>query len=1088
MHLTLHHSIGAGLLTSMLCMVLSLTGWDLAAQNSSTKVSGTVTDASGEAVIGASVMIKGTKSGTVSDIDGTYSISARTSDILVFSSIGFESQEIGVGDKSVINVTLNDDIRLLEEVVVTGYQTISKERATGSFDIISKAQIEKPTGNIASRLIGSAAGLSYSTDIYGNPTFSIRGTSTFSAGSAPLLVVDGFPVEGGFESINPNDVESVSILKDAAAASIWGAKSANGVIVVTTKNAKQESGRTKVTVDYSGFYRFSPKIDLDYALSYADTDDVIDYEVANFTKWDASSSYPEEMSYRGGNSSVYSILNEERLGHLNYSEAINKINEYRGKSNYDQLREYILQNSSTMQHNVSINVGTDRSQNTISLLFQDDDKIYQKMGSDKYMVSLRNKTQIFKWLDLNLNASYSFTKSNNSGEGLPEWAPYEMLVDENGNTIPHEFGYSFHYLERHVPLENFPYSDWSYNPVQERDARDFTSTSTMTRVQAGLTFKITKALNFDFRAQYELIDGYTHNYYSEDTYTVRTGINNTSSWDKATNKVTLNLPEGGFLDQSSSKRTVATFRGQANYNRTFAGKHTVAAIAGMEATDNVRQSFGYPRTYGYNDNTLTVGIFPNGVGGTGNLVINNWQGSSQVFEYVNSFTYYTDRYFSAFANASYTYDGKYTLSGSARTDASNLITDDPKYRYAPFWSVGASWQLGKEDFIKDLGWVNTLTVRATFGHNGNVDKSTTFKPLIDVSDTPSVITGLHTASMSSYGNPTLRWERTKTLDLGVDFNFFHNKLRGKIDVYNKHSFDLIANKTIPWVQGTSSMRLNNGEISNKGIELEIGSTIPIARGIEWEGTATFSYNRNRVLALEQKPTNAYTLVYGSKSSTWMEGYDMNTLWSYKYGGLINKGSDSNPDWQPSIVGKDDVHQTMSTWPTGDAMNISYMQGTTEAPVAASLNSSFKVYDFELSFILAGKFGHVFRRESFNYPSIKGLDFPNSKYREIIDCDPAERVPLPLNDREQNFSFWNRFYPFLSYLTESAAVIRVQEINFGYNIPSKVTKVLGINSLKVYFQTNNPFSIYFNSWGEDPEFPRGSNPLLSTYMFGIKCNF
>lgn len=170
------------------------------------------------------------------------------------------------------------------------------------------------------------------------------------------------------------------------------------------------------------------------------------------------------------------------------------------------------------------------------------------------------------------------------------------------------------------------------------------------------------------------------------------------------------------------------------------------------------------------------------------------------------------------------------------------------------------------------------------------------------------------------------------------------------------------------------------------------------------------------------------------------------------------------------------------------MNISYMQGTTEAPVAAAFNSSFKVYDFELSFILAGKFGHVFRRESFNYPSIKGLDFPNSKYREIIDCDPNERVPLPFNDREQNFGFWNRFYPFLSYLTESASLIRVQEINFGYNLPAKVTKTLGINGLKVYFQTNNPFSIYFNSWGEDPEFPRGSNPLLATYMFGIKCNF
>ena len=1064
-----------------------LRGLSVWAQSGTGVIGGTIKDENGDPVIGASVIIKGTQSGTISDIDGKYSLKAGSKDVLQISSIGFEPVDIPVSGRSVVNIVLKEDIRLLDDVVVTGYQTISKERATGSFDIIDKVQVQKATGNIAQRLIGSAAGLAYSTDIYGNPEFSIRGTSTFSAGSSPLLVVDGFPVEGGFSSINPNDVESISILKDAAAASIWGAKSANGVIVITTKNASSGDKKTKVSVDYSMFYKVSPKIDLDYTLSYADVNDVIDYEVANFSKWDASFSYPEEMTYRGGQSAVYTLLNEERLGHISYADAISQINSYRNNNNYDQIRQYILQNASTMQHNVSVNIGTERSKTSISVLYQNDERIYQQRGSNKYMVSFRNKTNVFKWLDLTLNGSYNSTTTDNSGTSIPEYFPYEMLVDSDGQPIYHELGYSFNYLERHVPTENFPYSNWGYNPITERDARELTSTSVTARMQGGLTFKILEGLTADVKLQYEMVSGGTHNYYSEDTYTVRSAVNSAATWDKTTDNVTLNLPTGGFLDQSSTKRDVTTARAQLNFNRTF-GKHAIAAIAGCEFTDNVYQKFNYARTYGYDNETLSVGIFPNGPGGTGNLTIKNWQGTSQTFDYVNTFEYYTDRYFSAFANASYTYNSKYTLSASARTDASNLITDDPAYRYAPFWSVGLSWQLAKENFLKNVDWIRTLNVRATFGHNGNVDKTTTFKPLIDVSDTPSVITGLHTATMSSYGNPTLRWERTSTWDLGVDYNFFGGKLRGKVDVYNKHSFDLIAKKTIAWVQGTSSIKLNNGEITNRGVELEVASTLPINKNISWDGSFTLAVNQNRVKSLQQSPTTAYTLVYNGGSSAWMEGYDMNTLWSYQYGGIINAGTESNPDMQPSIVGKDGSHQTFAAWPSGSALNISYEQGTKVAPVTSSLRSTFRIYGFDLSMIFTGKFGHVFRRESFNYPQITGSVVPNSKYSEIKDCDPNERVPLPLNDLEPKYYFWDRFYTRLSYLTESASLIRIQEINLTYTIPSKLIAKTKIADLKVYVQTNNPASIFFNGWNEDPEFPRGSSPLLSTYMFGLKCSF
>ena len=203
----------------------------------------------------------------------------------------------------------------------------------------------------------------------------------------------------------------------------------------------------------------------------------------------------------------------------------------------------------------------------------------------------------------------------------------------------------------------------------------------------------------------------------------------------------------------------------------FAQKHEVTALAGAEINNVVTEFFGNPTTYGYNDQTLTTGIFPNGPGGTF-FQIKNWMGSNQTFSYVNTYSYGTERYFSAYANAAYTYSKKYTLSGSYRTDASNLITDDPKYRYAPFWSVGLGWQIYKENFMSTIKWIDRMNVRATFGYNGNVDRSTSFRPLIATAGSQNIYTGDYTATVSSFGNPTLRWEKTRTWNIGLDYSLF----------------------------------------------------------------------------------------------------------------------------------------------------------------------------------------------------------------------------------------------------------------------------------------------------------------------------
>lgn len=1074
------------LLMRILPAVVCLTTLTAAAQ--SRWITGRVTDTAGVPVAGAAVTADDSQRGTVTDADGRYRIECGDGAVLTVRCLGYETRTAATAARTEVDIELQESVHELDDVVVTGYQTISRERATGAFDIVDRSRLEKPAANIASRLIGSAAGIAAKQDAYGNPIFEIRGRSSLSsAATQPLLVVDGFAIEGGFESINPNDVASVTILKDAAAASIWGAKSANGVIVITTKNASRNgAGGAAVTVEYSGFVKVSPKLDLDYTLSQAATNDIIDYEVNNFNRLDASvwASNYGETSTAAGMSRVYEYLNENRLGHLSDEETAARIEALRGLDNHAQLRRMFLQNPLVHQHNISMGIATDRSQSMFSAMYQNNRSHYKLRNADKYMVSARNRSTLFRWLDIALNGSYSYTNRDNSGVGIPGLSRYEMITDADGNPIPYSNSVNLNYLRRHVPMESFPCPDWSWNPLTEMDCRQVGSASTDARIQAVLTFRLWEGLTVDSSVQYQTGETYNRTFYNENSYGVRNEINSFSTWNRETGEVTSNIPFGGILDQSRDRYDVLTIRNQLNFNRTFAERHSIALVAGVETIDRSTRSVSYARTYGYNDNTLSVGNYPGG------QRVTNWRGTTFTLPYLNNrYSHYTDRYFSAFGNLSYTYDDRYTVSGSVRTDASNLITDDPAYRYSPFWSVGASWQIANERFMRGAASVDKLTLRITYGYNGNVDKSTTFKPLVNISAAPNVTTGEHTGAMSSYGNPTLRWERTGTWDAGIDFSLWRGKLHGKLDIYSKNSVDLIANVSLPTVQGTDMMKLNNGRMTNRGFELEAGTTLRISKSAVWSGSLALSYNRSRITRLEQKPSYAYQLVYyRGGSQTWMEGYDINSLWAYRYGGLQNAGSEDSPAMKPTIVTKQGEHVFMNSWPSGEAEDFSYYMGTMTAPWNMAFSTSLRIRDFDISLIVTGKFGHKFARESFNYPSMSGRAQPNAKYYEVIGCDPDRILPLPQTDVETRYYFWDRFYPYFSYLVESASHLRLQEFNVTYNVPLRQGRRAGVRSMQIYVQCNNPFSVYFNPYGEDPEFPRGSMRLQASYTLGLTCKF
>lgn len=1061
-------------------------------QNERRTITGVVTDDLGDPLPGATIMIKETSRGTITDANGNFSLLAGSEEILVFSFVGMVTQEIKVGNQRVFNISLELAAESLDELVVTGYQTISRERATGSYNIIGSDQIEKPALNIGQRIIGTSSGVQSTTDADGNVVFEIRGQSSLLAAAQPLIVVDGFPIQGNLNSINPNDIANITILKDAAAASIWGARSANGVIVITSKTgASKEKG---VKVDFNSFIQYSQKMDTHYLNPHATSAEVIDYEQrgfdSNFFGGPWSPIANSNTSLTGSYSKAVEAMNEHRLGFITSNELEGILSDLRARDNRQQIKDQMLQNPFTRQYNLSVATSGARANSMLTLLYEQRDRNYKRDNNAKYHIGFRSNVDLFKWLDFSFLGTFVMDDANNNG-ALYTGSPYHMLINDDGTRadIPNTFYWPN--IERHVPHESFPYTDWSYNPISEVEDRSLNRKTINSRVQAGLTFKVIDGLTLDSKIQYEILNVENKNIYNEESFLVRSDINRASTWDRATGTVTPNLPKGGYLDQNRSYKNSYNWRNQLNFNREFFERDFLTFIAGTEVYSIVDQYVSNPRTYGYNDETLTVGTFPNGIGGSGVYRLNNWLGQSQTFGYTNSYQYNTDRYFSLYGNASYTIDEKYTLSGSVRTDASNLITDDPKYRYAPFWSVGGSWAISKEDFMENVEWLDRLVIRSTYGFNGNVDKSTSFMPLINVSSTQNSYIQDYTASVSSFGNPSLRWEKTGSIDTGFDFSILKGKLFGKADFYNKKGRDLIVSMSIPAVNGTASQKLNMAEMTNRGLELELGSTARLyGNNIVWKGNVNFSYNFNQIDKL-YKATYSASQLYGSSgvTGTYVQGYNANTLWSFEYAGVVNRGTDDDPNWQPIVQGKDDEVYDFTGWTPGDGRDYMLNMGTKVAPYTLGLVNSFKIYDFDLSFIITGKFGHVFNGFTFNYPSMSGGSaLPNKLYSEILASDPSERVPIPFGKSEPRYYFWDRFYPYLDYRVQNAGHVRFQELNLTYNINTQLLRTIGLNSARVYAQANNLLVITNNKYNEDPEFPLGTLRPQPAYTLGLNISF
>lgn len=1045
---------------------------------------GSVMDGNGNPLPGVSVVIKGSNTGVATDIDGNYTLKVDNENIvLVFSFVGMLPQEIACKGKTEQNVTLLFDTEQMDEVVVTGYQTISKERATGSFNIINKKVLDKPTLSLANRLVGTTAGMQANLDYEGNASFEIRGQTSFETNSSPLVVVDGFPIRGKFNSINPNDVESVCILKDAAAASIWGARAANGVIVVSTKKATKGN---PLRVEFSTFVKVGAKYDLDYSNNKPSSAETVEFEKYAFGKWGSSmigdtDSWSNLCSPR---TPAVTLLSEHRLGHISNQELKVGLNNLKKLDNRDQIRKYMLQRPLSQQYNLAISGSTNRMSNRLSLLYDKSHTAFKGNESENYMLNHSLFASITKWLDVNISSMMQYSESENGGFNrghITSLAPYEMLVNPDGSLIDISNNYYMPNIKRHVPTESFPYADWGYNPIEEVNNTSKNTKSLNARINAGINIKLFKGVSYSGKIQYELFNTWNKDQYGEKTQKVRSYINTSSTWDKETGEITLNVPKGDFLDQDRSEKRSYRLRNQLNFSRSFNEVHHINFIAGTEISQDRSLDYDYARTYGYSNETLNSAPFPNGTGYPNRVY--GWMGWSRKFNYTNSFSDGTTRYFSFYSNIAYSYKDKYNVSASYRTDASNFITDDPKYRYSPFWSVGAGWTLSKEAFIEDISWIDRLSVRATFGYNGNSDNSTSFKPLISVGNRDAE-TGDLSVRVTSKGNPTLRWEKTETLNFGIDYSLFKGKLYGNIDLYNKHGKDILTYVSIPRVTGSDKEKMNNAEMLNQGIELVFGTNQRITKDVSWNGNLNFSYNRNKVKKLYVSSYYASDLTYGAE----VEGRDANSMWLYRYAGMQNMGSETSQNIQPVLYGEDDALYPVGEYLNGNGLNFMKNAGTRVAPYTLGLSNSFTYKNFDLSFVFTGVFGHQFLRSGFNYPSSYGRNLPNAQLSQVFANGKPLRgidaIELPYDENDYDYSSWRTNY--MDYMVADAWNVRLREVNLSYQFPKSLIAKLNLNRVVAYAQANDLLTI--KGTKEDPRFTRGYSRLLPSYTFGFKLEF
>jgi len=1069
-----------------------------------------ITDTLNNAMPGATIVIQDTRERLVADSKGEFVIRdvPESGFNLTISFIGYQTRNILINHTSpkFFTIALKSDIAHLDDIsiVSTGYQRIKKERATGAFGLITAEQIQEvPAINLMERLEGVEPGLRM--DVRNN-SIRIRGSNNYELAtstnsmSSPLIIIDGFPAMdqdltqrlnsnaagGGILSrYNPNDIASITILKDAAAASIWGARAANGVIVIETKKGRKNA----TSINFGTSLSISAPANLKN-LNVMSSADYVKLEKELKDLGFVSDSYNYDSSWmpfneNKPNSEAVEWMYRADRGSATAGQRDSALAVLSGRNNQQQIKKLLLQNAVTQQYNLSLSGGGQNNTFYISSNYSRDIPVYKSNKAESYFINANLTNNLFSnhaTLNLGLNYNYNTSVSNQAslnalGTSSLGLRPYDMLQDAQGNTIRRSLDYR---EEVTAAFQNKGYLPWTYSPVDELNYGNTTDKASRFRFTADLNTKITKWLNLDLAGSLQRMSDESNSLQELNSYAMRSLINDGTTIDPVTGNLVYGVPYGGRLITGNNDQTNYNFRTQLNVNKNWGDKFSFNGIGGAE----IRQVTGsiYQQTrYGFDGDTYTSAAF------NPTVEYQTVEGYGQSLGYTDgSIQKSINRFLSYYANGALSYlNNRYTVSGSVRFDDYTLAGASRSQRARPLWSTGFKWNALSENFMRSVTWLDNLSFRATYGTGGTIPSNTSNRALINIVGTDQ-FTGMPYGQIGTPGNSQVSWELTKQTNLGLDMAVFKNRLALTFDIYDKKTTGILYNFPINPTYGWSQLYYNAASMKNHGLEFGLRGEPIRSMDFNWSSTLNFSYNTNKVTDARFIKTNTDNLV---GALTPLNGLPTDYLYAYRWAGLDNQGQSQVYDRNGKIINSNVTNRIFTT------EDLVY-KGRTTPPYFGGFFNDFRYRAITLGVRVTYALGHVFRRPSIqNYPTYTG-------YTGVIGTqkDLALRWEKPGDEAFTNVpglenisdNSVNR-YKFSDVLVESASNMRLQQISLGYQVPSLYLERTPIKSLNFNLSARNLGIIWRrNKSGIDPDYLNTQSysnlPPLTSFFFTLNAGF
>ena len=1047
----------------------------LSAYQNKKSVSGKVTDSSGNPLPGVTVVVKGTMQGTITDVNGDYSIlSLPNNTTLQFSFIGMQSQEFVVGSQSTINVQLEVDAIGIEEVVAIGYGSQKKRDITGAVASFDASVLEKrPQTNVMQALQGMVAGLNISTSsstAEDDASMFIRGENSISASNTPLIVLDGIPYEGGMSSISPNNIKSIEVLKDASSTAIYGSRGANGVILISTKQGTE----SKLKVSYSGYYSVDG---IAYMPDMQDASEYWDYS------WERLVTNPLGILTTQSTTSLYSKITSAFSGDENSNTEIasfmqgypdqtwytfvkgitSKYDTY--VSDYETLQEIAKEfaypeggrNTNWMdlatrmghkqRHNVAISGGTKVVKYYTSIDYYNVEGIAKGDDYQSIVFRINLNMNITDWMKYGTNTSIGFydrsgvTVSVGGSNGAFVFNPLYIPYNDDGslNIYPDPNSAS-----TSNPLESLLYKN---SDLQKRITTNNYLDIDIPRV---------KGLNYRLNTGYIWTDRNQKTYYGQDTYV---GINNDG-------KLTIS-------DDTSYDWTIENI---LSFKRNF-GAHKIFLTALYSAQEQLYESNDYTGL-GFDNDTRTYYQL-----GSANTI-------------TSSADYTKKTYLSQMLRANYGFDERYLVTATVRRDGYSAFGSSNKFGIFP--SIALGWNIANEKFASDWGKIDVLKFRLSLGKNGNNAISAyatlpTMSSSTYIDEDGNTLYGYYAKKLE---NSDLGWETTVSLNGGLDFTLFGGRVRGSLDAYKSKTSDLLLNETISSLNGTTSITRNIGKTSNRGIELQV-STVNINNDLfSWKTDATLSTYDSEIVDVGLYDDNGNPT--DDVSSEWFIGHPVDVNYDYVLDRILQKDdfiTDDNNNYVYDDNGsyqlKDDVAEDVVVY--GDAFpgkpivkdingdglisgsDDKEIIGKTIPSLTAGMTNTFKYKNWTLSFFLNSVWGITRKNELVNSSGYNG----DRKMSDISYWTPDNAsTDIPgINISSTTAQ--------TLYLYEKANFVRLQDVTLAYDLPESLLQTIGFSNFSAYINVKNAYT--FTNWrGLDPEYSsvRGI-PRVRSFILGLR---